>query len=259
VTIVVPCHNEELILPYLANTLRSVEKRLADAYRLEFVFVDDASEDGTWNVLRRTFGGRPNCQLVRHDENQGVAGAIMTGIEQAQSEVVCSIDCDCTYDPHELGCMIPFLERDTDMVTASPYHRLGKVLNVPGWRLRLSRTLSALYRRLLHNKLATYTSCFRVYRRSAVLGIPVECGGFLGVAEMLAKLDLAGSRIVEFPTTLEVRLLGRSKMKIPRTIWGHVGLLSRMVRLRLSPKSRARLVAARAQHPARHPRVASAL
>lgn len=122
------------------------------------------------------------------------------------------------------------------MVTASPYHPRGGVRNVPGWRLTLSRSLSLLYRLVLRQKLSTYTSCFRVYRRSAMVGMSLEHSGFLGIAEMLGKLDLAGSKIVEYPTTLSVRVLGYSKMKVARTITGHLKLLAGLVRLRMSGK-----------------------
>jgi polysaccharide deacetylase family protein (PEP-CTERM system associated) len=232
-TVVIPCYNEELILPYLANTLRSVEEKLGERYAFHFAFVDDASADGTWAALQRIFGSRPDCTLLRNDANLGVAGTIQRGIRAASTEVVASIDCDCTYDPHELGRMVALLTEGVDLVTASPYHPEGKVRNVPGWRLALSRMLSRLYRLVLHNKLHTYTSCFRVYRRDVAAAVPVERHGFLGVAEMLARMDLAGSLIAEFPTTLEVRLLGRSKMRTARAIVGHIGLFLQMVLLRM--------------------------
>jgi polysaccharide deacetylase family protein (PEP-CTERM system associated) len=232
VTLVVPCYNEELTLPYLANTLRSVEAALAASYELRFIFVDDGSCDGTWDAMQRIFGGRPRHALLRHDANRGVAAAILTGIRHADTEVVCSIDCDCTYDPHQLRRLIPLLEEGVDLVTASPYHPQGRVCNVPAWRLGLSKGLSRLYRLVLRQQLATYTSCFRVYRRAAVVGLPVKAPGFLGVAEMLGLLDLAGGRIVECPAALEVRLLGRSKMKIGKTMAGHLRLLARLAATR---------------------------
>lgn len=237
VSVVIPCYNEELILPYLANTLASVERTLAPAYDLTFVFVDDGSADGTWPALEETFGGRPNCVLLQHPGNRGVAAAILTGIRRAETEFVCSIDCDCTYDPHQLQELLPLLQPGVDMVTASPYHPNGEVRNVPGWRLFLSRSLSSLYRVVLHHRLATYTSCFRVYRRSSISGLQVREGGFLGVAEMLGRLDLGGGAVVECPAVLEVRLLGRSKMKTLRTIAGHLRLLIRLsfARLTVSP------------------------
>lgn len=228
-SVVVPCFNEELILPYLANTLRSVQQRLGDKYDLHFVFVDDGSSDGTAEALHRLFDDWNDVRIVHHEVNRGVAAAIMTGIREASTELVASIDCDCTYDPHELERMVPLLTDDVDVVTASPYHPLGEVRNVSGWRLMLSKTSSWLYRRILPQKLYTYTSCFRLYRRSKMLDLQVRARGFLGVAEMLGKLILRGSKVAEMPATLEVRMLGRSKMKTVRTIFGHLRLMTRLL------------------------------
>jgi hypothetical protein len=236
VSVVIPCFNEELILPYLANTLTSVREQFSQ-YDLTFIFVDDQSTDGTWVALNRIFSDQPGSRLIRHAHNRGVAAGILTGIQNATTDIVCSMDCDCTYDPHELAKMIPMLGDGVDMVTASPYHPEGAVRNVPDWRLALSKTLSRCYRVVLHQRLATYTSCFRVYRRSAMTGLTLRHEGFLGVAEMLGRLDLRGSKIAEYPATLEVRMLGRSKMKILRTIAGHIGLLARFAAMRMRSKA----------------------
>jgi glycosyltransferase involved in cell wall biosynthesis len=223
------------VLPYLRNTLQRVGKDLGAHYDVRFLFVDDGSSDGTWQVLQELFGPLPGYKLVRHEVNRGVAAAILTGINAAESEIVCSIDCDCTYDPRQLVDMIPKLEDDVSVVTASPYHPSGRVMNVPPWRLMLSKGLSFLYRRAFRQKLHTYTSCFRVYRRSQVKGLALRESGFLGVAEILILLDRDGKRIVEHPAVLEVRLLGQSKMKLLHTISGHLRLLSRMAFTRPSP------------------------
>jgi polysaccharide deacetylase family protein (PEP-CTERM system associated) len=242
VTIVIPCFNEELILPYLFNTLKNIDRALRDRYDLRFIFVDDGSGDATWSALHQVFGDWASCSFERHHTNEGVAAAILTGIDCAETKIVCSIDCDCTYDPMQLEKLIPLLTEGVDMVTASPYHPEGEVRNVPGWRLFLSKSLSRLYAMVLNHRLATYTSCFRVYRRSAVERIALRDGGFLGVAEMLGRLDLAGGRIVECPAMLEVRLLGRSKMKTLRTILGHLRLLGRLGTARLTMKNRGLIV-----------------
>ena len=87
----------------------------------------------------------------------------------------------------------------------------------------LSQSASGLYRLVLRQKLHTYTSCFRVYRRSAVLGLDLRDPGYLGIVELVGTLDLAGRTVVEYPTRLEARLLGRSKMKVIRmssATWG---------------------------------------
>jgi polysaccharide deacetylase family protein (PEP-CTERM system associated) len=230
VTCVVPCYNEQTTLPYLARTLDLLKaETVDDDFRLAFIFIDDGSTDGTWAQLGELFGDRADCTLVRHDRNRGVAAATLTGVAHARTETVGVIDCDCSYDPEQLRAMLPLLRDDVALVTASPYHPKGQVQNVPAWRLVLSRGLSMLYRRVLHHQLATYTSCFRVYRRSAVAGLTITHEGFLGIVEILARLDLAGARIVECPAVLEARLLGHSKMKVLKTIGGHLGLLARLI------------------------------
>jgi polysaccharide deacetylase family protein (PEP-CTERM system associated) len=228
VTLVVPLYNEEANIPYMRGTLLDLRRRLGRNYRIHFNLVDDGSSDATWDRLRERFADFPDCRILRHPKNAGVAAAILTGLRNAPTETVASIDCDCSYDPNDLEAMLPMIEQ-ADLVTASPYHPDGRVFNIPPWRLFLSRTLSRLYSALLGKSIHTYTSCFRVYRKSAIEGLKVEHGGFLGVAEILIRLRLAGGRIVEYPNTLESRLFGESKMKIARTIWSHVGLLRELL------------------------------
>jgi hypothetical protein len=234
VSLVVPVYNERPNITYLCRTLLAFRSRLAARYRIHFVIVDDASTDETWSLLSSNFGKVPDCLLLRHPENRGVAAALMTGIKNSPTEIVCSIDGDCSYDPGTLARMIPLIE-DAEMVTASPYHPEGSVRNVPGWRLLLSKTLSRLYSAVLADRVHTFTSCCRVYKKSAMLDLDLHHGGFLGVAEMLIETKRRGRRVIEVPATLESRLLGESKMKIVRTIGGHLGLLRRLALSRTPP------------------------
>jgi dolichol-phosphate mannosyltransferase len=225
IAIVIPCYNEEPALHHLRQRLLQAQAVLAERYDVELLFVDDGSSDRTWLLLGELFGGWPNCTLLRHEHNRGLTAAVLTGLRHAEPEVICCIDADCTYDPCELVRMIPLLRDDVAMVTASPYHPHGGVRNVPAWRLHLSKTASLLYRCILHNKLATYTSCFRVYRKSAMANLKIGSTGFQGIAELLARLDLAGGHIVEHPALLEVRAYGHSKMRVLRVMLGHLRLL----------------------------------
>ncbi len=232
VTVVVPVHNEQGGIEYLLRAMAKAAAALAPRHELRLLVVDDGSTDGTWDELEQAARAHPGLALVRHERNRGVGAAILTGIRAASTELVASVDCDCSYDPVELAAMLPMLER-ADLVTASPYHPQGRVANVPSWRLFLSRSLSRLYQRELRVGIHTWTSCFRAYRRSAVADIELERGGFLGVAELLVRVLRRGGRVVEHPATLERRLLGASKMKLMRTILGHLGLLWQVHRGRI--------------------------
>jgi glycosyltransferase involved in cell wall biosynthesis len=232
VSIVVPCFNEEPALHHLYGKLADVRRLLGSRYNIHLILVDDGSTDETWRVLLELFGDCPDCTLLRQPTNMGIAAAILAGIRAAQTEIVCSIDCDCTYDPEQLERLIPMLTSGVDLVTGSPYHPSGKVWGCLGWRICLSKMASALYRVVLRQKLYTYTSCFRVYRRDAILKLDLRRNGFLGVAELIGKLDLQGSVIVECPAILGMRVRGVSKMKTARVILGHLHLLCQLLALR---------------------------
>jgi glycosyltransferase involved in cell wall biosynthesis len=233
VTIVIPCFNEEESIAGLRYALTELEADLGLQYDLQFIVVDDGSSDNTvWN-LRIEFDNWDNLTILEHEMNEGVAAAIMTGIAHADSEIVASMDFDCSYNPVQFGAMLPLLKEEVDMVTASPYHPEGTVRSIPAWRLGLSKAASRLYGYVIKPKLHTYTSCFRVYRRTSVIGLDIRNSGFVGVAELVVRLDQRGGQIVECPATLDVRQFGQSKMNVFRAACGHLRLLSQAAVSRL--------------------------
>ncbi|MEC9047276.1 MAG: glycosyltransferase [Planctomycetota bacterium] len=229
--VVVPLKDEAEGVRSLFVELELLAGALADVARCEFVIVDDGSADDTWMLLERIARNRRRFRLIRHGENRGVAAAIRSGFQATDAELVASIDGDLSYDPMELRHMVPMLAH-ADVVTASPYHPDGAVRNVPSWRLLLSRTLSRAYRALLRSDVRTWTSCFRAYRRNAVLHLPLKNPGFLGTAELVIRVLRRGGRVAEHPCTLEARLLGFSKMRVLRVVVGHLRLLA-LVALRV--------------------------
>jgi len=224
VSVVVPLFNEVEGIPGLHRRLIDLREELLDSYILDFILVDDGSTDDTWQRLEEHFSGVDGCDLVRMPKNLGVAGAILAGLRQASCEIVCSIDSDLSYDPGILAEMIPLIG-DADLVTASPYHPDGEVLNVPRWRLVLSQGLSRIYNYRQQQKLHTYTSCCRVYRKKVVQEIELSRTDFIGVAELVLKMQEQGYRIAELPATLGTRAVGVSKMNIVKTIFGHLRLM----------------------------------
>ncbi len=238
VTIVVPCFNEVDSLDRLSEGLHDLQAELETQRACYFILIDDGSSDGTAEGLERLFASRPNFRIIRHDRNRGISAAIRTGIEAASTEIVCSIDSDCSYDPIQIEGMLPQLTERVDMVTASPYHPDGLVKNVPMWRLRISQVASRAYRLLLKADLHTYTSCFRVYRRSTFMELGFTEDGFVGVAEVVWRLDQIGAEIVEYPATLDIRRFGQSKMRVAHVALDHGTLMCRILAWRLGVLTR---------------------
>lgn len=226
VTVVVPVFNERECASALMTTLVEIDSELGERFCFNFLIVDDGSTDGTAALLKEIIQGKPNFQILQHQQNQGIAAAIHTGVKNASSEIVVSIDADGSYDARLIEKMIPLLSPDTDMVTASPYHPEGMVENVSAWRIWLSQRASGLYRMVLRQKLHCYTSCFRVYRRSRVLDLVPKSSGYVGIAELMWKLDRQGSKVAECPAILSTRIAGHSKMRILRATLRHLRLVA---------------------------------
>lgn len=229
VSVVVPCFNEEASLDQLFEKLDSVRRFFVERLDLEFILIDDGSNDGTFVGLENRFKNSPWARILKHSRNRGIAAAIMTGMLEASNELVATMDADCTYDPIQLGSLLSKMNDGIAMVTASPYHPDGEVEGIPGWRLGLSRGCSKVYRRLVKAPVHTYTSCFRLHRRSVVLEIKLQEEGFVGIAEMLWQTVRLGGRIEEVPVRLTGRRVGYSKMRTLPVILAHLKLMARIV------------------------------
>lgn len=233
ISLIVPCHNETAALANLKAGLSRLLAALDQRAELEVLLVDDGSTDDTVAVMHSLFDAWDQVAILRHPRRRGIAAAIGTGLAHATGEVAASLDADCTYDPLVLVPMLRLLTDDVDLVVASPYHPRGGVEGVPLWRLSISRCASRLYRLVLRNKLHTYTSCVRVYRRRSIAGLPVRNEGFVGVVELLWQLDRRGGKILEHPAVLTTRKAGSSKMRVARAALAHLRLLSRAALTRL--------------------------
>ncbi|GAB4392021.1 MAG: hypothetical protein Tsb0032_06020 [Kiloniellaceae bacterium] len=231
-TLVIPCYNEAETLQYLEKTLQRFATQADDFFDLSYVLVDDGSSDDTWPLLNRFFGGRDGFTLLRHESNRGIAAALVTGFQEARTDYVAALDADCTFAPEQLFEMMALMTPEVDVVVASPTHAQGSLQAVPAWRSLLSRGAAFVHRCVFRHKLTSYTSCFRLYRRRVLRDIAVGDPGFCGVTEILGRLDLAGCRIVEYPAVLEARLLGASKIRVLRTVFGHLKLAYRLAKLR---------------------------
>lgn len=235
-TVVVPCFNESEAIQPLVDRLYDLRANLCELEAFQVILVDDGSSDDTWQVMQKITSDVPWIVRLRHDQNRGITAAIMTGMRAAHTEYVATLDSDCTYDPLQMRQLVDAMDDQVTMVTASPYHPQGTVLGVPGWRLLLSKSASTAYAIVTNVRLHTYTSCFRIYRRSAFVDFEVQNQGFVGMAELLWVAVRAGGTVKETPAVLTSRRVGYSKLRTLPVIAGHLRLISQIIYQRLSRK-----------------------
>ena len=226
ISLVIPVFNEEDGIEQLRERLGCVRAMWRDGTEVEFVFVDDGSSDHTQNALLQVFGTDPLSQIAVHPVNRGIGAAFRTGFARSRGAIVCTIDADCSYGPENLQRLTEALDdQAADIAVASPYHPRGTVEGVPYWRLVLSKSCSAFYRVVAPVRLHTYTSVFRAYRKHVVETVAFQEDGFVSATEVLIRAAEHGYCITEVPMTLHARKIGRTKMKVLRTIRAHMRLI----------------------------------
>ena len=222
ISLVIPVFNEEDGIDQLQERLGLVRTMWRETADVEFVFVDDGSSDNTRHALKRVFGTDPLSQIAVHTANRGIGAAFRTGFARSRGSIVCTIDADCSYGPENLQRLTVALEeRDADIAVASPYHPQGTVEGRPALAACSQQVVLDLYRVVAPVRLHTYTSVFRAYRKDVVEAVSFQEDGFVSATEMLIRAAEQGYRITEVPMTLHARKIGRTKMKILRTIRGH--------------------------------------
>ncbi len=231
ISIIIPCFNESEGIEFLKIKLIPVLEKLRSFRSVELILVDDGSTDDTFIKLQYYFDQQ--AKVVRHESNQGIMAAIRTGLIHSTGKIICTLDSDCTYDPLKLVELLAFLCDDVDIVTGSPYHPEGSVKNVPAWRLFLSKGLSRIYAVILPQRLYTYTSVFRAYRREVLETLPNIYPGFLGLVEVLVEAIWRGDKVVEYPAQLNRREFGQSKLRVIRVMLSHLKYIGKLIVRRL--------------------------
>lgn len=172
--IVVPCYNEQEVLPVTAPQFLAKLNELASAGLItadsRIMFVDDGSKDSTWEIISRLSEQDEHYIGISQSRNRGHQNAVLAGLMEAKDmcDITISIDCDGQDDINAMngmvaayheGCEIVYgvrSRRDTDTFfkrfTAESFYRflnaMGAevVFNHADYRLMSSRALQELSR-----------------------------------------------------------------------------------------------------------------
>lgn len=233
ISIIIPMKNEaENIGSLITDILRA-----CGGDDIEVIAVDDASTDGSGEVVRSLMAVHNNVRLLRHDVSAGQSAAIHCGVLAAKGEIFATVDGDGQNPPFELPRLYaPFLE-DGDR------QNLGLVA---GQRVKRQDSWSKRYASKFANGLRSWalndgtrdTGCgFKAFRRDAFLTLPYfnHMHRFLPA---LFKRD--GWRIVLVDVSHQPRIAGKSNYSnLQRALVGAVDLLGVMWLLRRRKTAKA--------------------
>ena len=198
VSVIIPVYNEEA---HLAELLRAV---YSVPVKKEVIIVDDGSTDSTRQKLRAL--SDPDTTVIFHEKNCGKGASIRTALAYARGEYVLIQDSDLEYDPQDYPALLrPLIEGRANVVYGVRPDRPERGLRFFLGAKFLTHLTNLLYGAGIHDE----ATCYKVFRRSVLSRLKMDCLRFEFCPEVTAKLCRMGRRY-SFN-------LGRSRMTVEST------------------------------------------
>lgn len=211
-SVVMPVYNEK-------NTvLKIIDKVLRLEMVKELIIVDDCSNDGTTDMLKKSkFDSR--VKIFFHDRNMGKGAALRLGFQKVSGEVVVIQDADLEYDPKEFIEMIkPVEEGLADVVYGSRLSG-GKLQRMYLFWHKAGNDFLTFVTNILYNSTLTdMETCYKMFRADVISKITIRSKDFSVEPELTAKiLKNKNLRIYEMP----ISYYGRNYNEGKKITWRH--------------------------------------
>ncbi|MBR3075848.1 MAG: polyprenol monophosphomannose synthase [Bacteroidales bacterium] len=235
--VIIPTYNE------VENAEKIIRAVFALAEGFEILIIDDASPDGTANIvkgLQNEFSGR--LHLVERSGKLGLGTAYLTGFKWALErdyDYVFEMDADFSHAPSDLPRLLKACaEGGADMAIGSRYCNGVSVVNWPIGRIFISYFASVYVRKVLGFKIYDSTAGFICYSRKVLEALDldgVQMKGYGFQIEMKYTTHRLGFKIKEVPVIFINRKEGTSKMSgsiFGEAFWGVIRLRFRKFSLK---------------------------
>jgi dolichol-phosphate mannosyltransferase len=236
--VALPAYNEARRLGQLLEKIAATFAENGRAYSV--IVVDDGSTDATAEIAEAASKELP-IDLVRHERNLGLSGALNTGLRHAvaggsEGDIIITMDADDTHPPKIIDRLIRAIDEGYDVAIASRYQYGSRVVGVPWKRILLTQVASYLFRWLMPIPgVRDYTCGYRAYKHSVLRQAMEYYGdefvsekGFSCMVDVLLKIRRFNFVIGEVPFVLRYDLKeGLSKMPVNSTVWKTLALFAK--------------------------------
>ncbi|MBR2932186.1 MAG: glycosyltransferase family 2 protein [Rikenellaceae bacterium] len=220
ISVVVPVYNEYESLPELEQWIDRVMK--ANKFSYQLILIDDGSSDTSWEVIEQLIEKNDSVLGLRFRRNYGKSAALYCGFDEAQGEVVITMDADLQDSPDEIPALYKMIvEEGYDLVSGWKKER-----HDPAGKRWPSKFFNATARVVSGIKLHDFNCGLKAYRRKVVKSIEVygEMHRYIPILAKQAGFKRIGEKVVEH----RARKYGVSKFGWERMIKGYLDLLSVM-------------------------------
>src|SRR5579872_6082293 len=207
-SIVIPIHNEEPSILPLYDRLISVLEALQKPF--EIIFVDDASTDRSFDLLANLAETDARMKVIRLRRNFGQTAALSAGFDEAQGNVIISLDGDLQHDPEDIPALLAKIEEGYDIASGWRKDRVDNALT----RKIPSRIANWLMAKASGVELRDFGTTFKAYRAEVLKDVHLY-GDLHRFIPALASFY--GARVAEVPIQNTPRVSGASHYGLGRT------------------------------------------
>jgi len=203
-SVIIPVYNE-------VESIQIILQRVhATKLVHEIIVVDDGSQDGTRDVLKK-LDGKKGVRIILHEKNKGKGAAVRTGMAAAMGDVLLIQDADLEYDPRDYPLLLePIKEGLADVVYGSRF--LGRAHRVTMfWHLVANKMLTLMTNILYNTILTDMETGYKVFRREVLNGMVLHANSFNFEPEFTAKILKRKYRIFEVAITFNPRDYAQGK------------------------------------------------
>lgn len=216
ISVVIPLFNEEESLPELEN---AIKEALSASFSYEVIFVDDGSDDDSWNVIKNLKERGSHIKGISFRNNYGKSTALQAGFEIAEGEFIVTMDADLQDDPDEVPEMVQMLKDGSDLVSGWKKERYDPISKtVPSKFFNFVTRVSAGIN--LHD----FNCGLKAYKSELIKNIYLY-GELHRYVPMLAKRAGFG-KITEKVVKHHPRKYGNTKFGLSRFINGFLDLIT---------------------------------
>src|ERR1700678_2535087 len=207
-SIVIPIHNEEPSILPLYDRLTAVLERVHKAY--EIIFIDDASMDRSFDLLANLVETDHRLKVIRLRRNCGQTAALAAGFDEAQGNIIISLDGDLQHAPEDIPALLEKIEEGYDIASGWRKNRLDNAVT----RKIPSRIANWLMAQVSGVELRDFGTTFKAYRAEILKDVNLygELHRFIP-----ALAAFYGARVAEVPIRNLPRASGDSHYGIGRT------------------------------------------
>jgi dolichol-phosphate mannosyltransferase len=226
VSVVVPCHNEEMNVGSLVRRL--IE--LFDEYIYEIVLVNDNSKDGTGAIIEELARRDARIKPIHRAPPNGVGRALAVGLRAATGTYVLSLDCDFQHLLPEIRDLFDGIAEGYDVAVGSRFSRHSVLLNYPFPKILANRAFHMVARITLIAGFRDLTNNLKLMRREVARELVLREPGFAVNAETGFQPLLMGYRVKEVPISWIGRSvgMGESSFRVLKAGGGYWRVLCRL-------------------------------